>query len=569
MITKLHFLLTGHDKRFLAMLLLFSIFISLIETVGVSVIMPFISLASDFTLIEKNSYFHYVYQLFGFSSPVDFILLFGTALFMFYIFRSLLNTYYFYMLAKFTEGRYYLLSQRLFTHYLKLDYQTFSGLNSSHLTKTVINEVSYLTQLVSACLFMLSEIFVLIFLYGILLYVDWQMTLILSALLLVIVLFILKKISGLIKTEGQKRESLQKGLFEILSGSFGNFKLIKLFANETDIADRFSAISRAFVQTNIIFQTFSHIPRLTLDAIGFGTLSFIVTFLVWKNQTDIIALIPVLSLYVVALYRLLPSVHRIMAGYNKIMFYKKSLDTVYQDFQFPTEQYGDQAIAFSEKIVFEHVDFGYRRMQPVLKGVNLTVRKGEKLAVIGGSGSGKSTFVDLLIGLNRPTEGTIRIDEQPLDESRIVAWRKKTGYIPQHIYLFDGSVGENVAFGRDYDTQKLISALKQAKIWDFFETRQGLDTPVGEEGKLLSGGQKQRVAIARALYGNPEILVLDEATSALDRTVENEIMQAIYEVSRHKTLIIIAHRPETISGCERIIEIKEHRLSVKENGGIS
>lgn len=188
--------------------------------------------------------------------------------------------------------------------------------------------------------------------------------------------------------------------------------------------------------------------------------------------------------------------------------------------------------------------------------------KGEKVAFIGESGSGKSTLVDCIIGLLCPQNGGIWIDDVKLEKTNLKSWRKKIGYIPQNVYLFSGNVADNVAFGRELDKEKIISCLKSAKIYEFLQTKEGLETQVGDGGIALSGGQKQRIAIARALYGEPEILVLDEATSALDTEVEARIMEEIYKIAKDKTLLIIAHRLSTIEHCDSIYRLQNGTLKL-------
>ena len=206
-----------------------------------------------------------------------------------------------------------------------------------------------------------------------------------------------------------------------------------------------------------------------------------------------------------------------------------------------------------------NLSFGYSPERNILEDVSLEIIKGEKIAFIGPSGSGKSTMVDIIIGLYRPLDGNIKVDEVAITESNIKNWRRKVGYIPQSVYLFDGTVAENISFGLEHDEKKIKDVLEKAKILEFLETHQdGINTFVGEGGVKLSGGQKQRIAIARALYQEPEIL--DEATSALDEAIEKEIMDEIYNLSEDKTLIIIAHRLSTINRCEKIFKIENKRL---------
>jgi ABC-type multidrug transport system fused ATPase/permease subunit len=244
-----------------------------------------------------------------------------------------------------------------------------------------------------------------------------------------------------------------------------------------------------------------------------------------------------------------------LGNYNQIIFLKKSLDIIHKDLNMPSEEYGDESIDFNRSIVLKNVSFSYNDKTKVIDNVSLEIKKGEKIAFTGESGRGKSTLVDLIMGIHCPSNGEILVDNTPITLQNIRSWRAKIGYIPQDIYLFDGTVGENITFGCDADEAKAIEALKAANIWDFLSKNEGLDTMVGEHGVRLSGGQKQRIAIARALYNEPEVLVLDEATSALDNETESKIMNEIYSISKDKTLIVIAHRLSTVERCDRNVEL--------------
>ena len=337
--------------------------------------------------------------------------------------------------------------------------------------------------------------------------------------------------------------------------------MIKLRGDEERIKKQFGEVSYGLVRTNIINQTLSQFPRLFLEAISFSLVSFIIIYLVFKYQTDISAAFGLLSMFVLGLYRLMPSVNRILSSYNSILFNLKSLELVHNDLIYEVEDLSDEEITFNEKIELKDVSFSYIEGKEILSNINLTITKGEKIAFTGESGSGKSTLVDIIIGLYRPSNGTVNIDDKVLDEKNVKSWRRKIGYIPQTIYLFDGTVAQNVALGETIDEKKMVEVLKKANIWDFLkEHHQGLETKVGEGGVKLSGGQKQRIAIARALYSEPEVLVLDEATSALDNETEAKIMDEIYKVSEDKTLIIIAHRLSTLEKCEKVYKLKNGKI---------
>jgi ATP-binding cassette subfamily B protein len=345
---------------------------------------------------------------------------------------------------------------------------------------------------------------------------------------------------------------------KVLLGSFGNFKFIKLKGNEQEVVEQFKKASEQISRSNIIFQTLNTTPRLFLETIGFSLVAFVVVYLVLKYQRDINVFLPLLSLFVLGLYRLLPSVNRIYNSFNSILFHLKSLDLIHNDLIYEPEELGDEPIEFKKEIQLKNIHFSYVPNKPILRGVNLTIKKGEKVGIIGESGKGKSTLVDLIIGLYKPTKGEILVDGVPLNSKNIKSWRKKIGYIPQQIYLIDGTVAENVAFGEEIDEERVREVLKMANLLDFLEKEhEGIYTYIGENGVKLSGGQKQRVAIARALYSNPEILVLDEATSALDSETEARIMDEIYRIGRDKTMIIIAHRLSTLDRCDRVVNIEE------------
>jgi ABC-type multidrug transport system fused ATPase/permease subunit len=560
MINKLRSLLTKRDKNFLLGLFFFSIFISIIETVGISIIMPFMSVAIDFNLIHENEYYSYFYKILSFDRDISFIISFGVVLIFFYLFRSIINMFYFYLLSKFTQGRYHLLAYRLFENYMNMSYRDFTTKNSSTLTKTIVNEASYLTHLLSSVLLMFSEIFVVIFIYAMMLYVNYQITLLLTMVLILNALIMIKTVSAKIKDMGVIRAKFQKNFYEIINKSFGNFKLIKLHSNSQDVLEDFGKSSFSYAKANVTYSTMVHIPRLFLEAIAFSIIVAIITYLVWKYENNVSDMLAVISMFVLALYRLMPSINRIMNSYNQILFYHKSLDIIYDDLSYENENLGDENISFEQEIVIQNLDFEYEENKLILNGINLSIQKGSKIGFIGESGSGKSTLVDIIIGLYQPTNGNVFLDGILLSDNNIKVWRSKVGYIPQSVYLFDGTVGENVTFGLEYDSQKVNDVLRKAKIYDFLKSKEGENTLVGEGGVMLSGGQKQRIAIARALYSEPEVLVLDEATSALDDETEREIMDEIYAISEDKTLIIIAHRLSTIDRCDVVYKIENGEL---------
>jgi len=558
---KVKSLLDATTKKQFLQLMVFSIFISLIEAIGISAIMPFIDIATNFAHIHTNNYYKTIYEFFSFTSDINFAISFGFVLVGFYILRGLLNLLYNYVSAHLGESIYAKITKKLFSTYLQMPYITYAKKNSSYLTKAIITEAGHLSRILQAMLLGISEIFIIIFIYTIMLIASPTITLVFTFIVAIKILFLSKVVFGQIKTQGSIRAKLQAKFYETLNKMFGNFKHIKLqntkIINQTN--KEFCTSVDGYAKANV-FGIFLHsAPRLFLETSGFVLVVLLLVVLLFVNGSDIAYILPTLSLFVLALYRLLPSMNRIISSYNTIMYNHKAIDIISKELNTKTEKLKNKELKFKNKIELKNICFGYKNHK-VLDGANLTIKKGDKIAFVGQSGCGKSTLVDLIIGLHQTKKGEILVDGIKLNAKNLQSHRAKIGYIPQQVYLFDASVSENVCFGRAVNKKRLIKALKQANIYDFLQTKQGIHTMVGEGGVMLSGGQKQRIAIARALYSNPEILVLDEATSALDAKTEKAIMKEIYKISQDKTLLIIAHRLSTIKDCKRVYTIKNGKI---------
>jgi ABC-type multidrug transport system fused ATPase/permease subunit len=536
------------------------LFISIVELLGVSIIMPFISIASDFSNIQNNEYLQVLYNYSNFKDEITFILLIGGILVCFYVFRFLMNMFFAYKIASFSYKFYEYLVTKLYITYISIHYHKFIKQNSSNFTKSIITEAQSFTFMIIAVLQMVSELFVVVFIYGFLLFINFSATLYISLGMGLAVVVIMKTISKKIKSVGTTREIGQKRVYESLHSTVGNYKILKLHKSKEFIINDFKDSVNVLATSNITYQSLSAVPKLLLELIGFIVIIVVISLYIYTEKSNIQGILPLVSLYVLAMYRLLPSVSRIITGYNSLMYAHKSYDIIQEHLSYELENLGEETVSFKNSLELQNASFYYDKKHSILDNVNLTIKKGEKIAFIGPSGSGKSTISDILMGLHNLKDGMLKVDGIEINKTNLKDFRSKIGYIPQQVYLFDGSIKDNVVFGEDYDESKLIDVLKQSQIYDFLLDKDGIDTEVGEGGNLLSGGQKQRVAIARALYSNPDILVLDEATSALDTKTEKLIMENIYSVAKDKTLIIIAHRLSTIEKCDKVYEIKDGKL---------
>jgi len=554
---KINYILTKQGKKEFIVLVFFSIFISIIETVGVSAILPFIKIAINSSIIFTNDYSNFIYNYFNFDSELYFIIFFGIFLILYYIFRCLISIYYTYQVFKFSTNKYHIIAYRLFENYMRMSYVNFTKKNSSDLSKNIINETTNVTTLLSSLLTLISESLVFIFLYTIMIYVDYKITLFLTLFLMINIALIIYFVSRNIKKKGAKKVKIQQAYHEIINKSLSNFKIIKLYGKDEDHLNEFKIISKHFSRINMIAHTLIQIPRFILETLGFILVIFIILYLIVIYGYDKASVLSTLSLFVVALYRLMPSLSRILAGYNMIVFTSKSLDIIHSDLLYNAESLGSEEVFFDNSITLHNVSFDYGHHNVILNKIHLHIYKGSRIAFIGESGSGKSTLINLIMGLYKPSCGRIIVDNRELTDSNVKSWRNKFGYIPQSVYLFDGSVAQNVAMSDKYDSLKVIESLKKAKIYDFLLSQKGILTQVGEGGILLSGGQKQRIAIARAIYSDPEVLILDEATSALDNEIEAQIMNEIYTIASGKTLIIVAHRLSTIKQCDTVFKLEK------------
>jgi len=557
---KLSKLLTKKQKIIFFVLLALTIFLSLIETVGISAIMPFITVASNPAILDEGNY-KTAYDFLGFTDKNSFIIVFGLAIVAFYLFRSVFNVGYTYIINKYSFSTYRNFTLNAFKTFLSIKYKDFVQKNSGEIIQIIKAETANISRILLASLQLFSELFTFLMLYIILFFVNWKMSLALTFILTLVSFIVLIFLVRISKKQGKRASEANLKQARVLHEALYNYKFVKLRCHENNFLDNYKTAVNKSIRAEIINTTLGLLPRSFLENFGFSLLICIVIFITWRTGTPEL-IIPTISMYALALYRMLPAITRLLGYINEISYRIYALELSYNAINQEIEIENDEKINFINTISLNSIFFRYNTGNNILKNTTLKIKKGESIAITGESGSGKSTLVDLLIGIHKPDSGKLEIDGVPVTNNNIRAWRKKIGYIPQNIYLFDGTVAENVTFSAEYNEERLIKALKMANIWDFLEKGSGINTMVGEGGIQISGGQKQRIGIARALYTDPEVLVLDEATSALDNETESKIMDEIYEISKDRTLIVIAHRLSTVERCKRRITVENG--SIKE-----
>jgi ATP-binding cassette subfamily B protein/ATP-binding cassette subfamily C protein len=551
-------LLNRGQKITFFILTFLTIIFSILETMGISAIMPFISLASDPQQLASGWY-KKAFDLTGFAGFEPFIIAFGIVIIFFYFFRAVYSSLLTYFINHFSFGVYKYLSKSIYKTILTIPYKAYIKKNSAEQIRTITEESNEVGKLILSVMKFLSEIFTVFLIYIVIVFINWKMTLVITFILLLLVLFMLYFLTNKNKKLGAKRVESGRLIYRSLKESLGNIKFIKLKGNEAGILQAYESAAAVKARTEILNNVFGALPKGILESIGFSLLIAAVIFFIWQYH-DASRAIPVITMYALALYRILPSIYRMLQNISEISYLQKTLESVNESLHQQTEKDGNEPLIFKRSIRLVNVNFIYMTGSEVLTDVSLEIKKGEKIAITGESGGGKSTLADIIIGIHKPASGNIYIDNTALTDKNVRSWRSKIGYIPQSIYLFDGTVSENVSFGSILDENKVKTALQKANIWEFLAHKEGIHTKVGDGGIQLSGGQQQRIGIARALYDDPEVLVLDEATSSLDTETEKKIMDEIYDVSENKTLIVIAHRLSTVERCGRKIRVENGKI---------
>jgi ABC-type multidrug transport system fused ATPase/permease subunit len=557
---ELNLLLTPKDRQFLGLLLFLSILVSLLETFGMSFVMVFVSVATNFNQITQNQYYSKLYAMLGASSPIQFVIWLGLAIIAFYLVRVVIGLAHAYLMSRFSYMRNHSLSTLIFNRFLRFHYQDFVEMNSAVVSQAIFSYVGNVTAMIFALLSLFSEIFTVTCIYVMLFFVNWKMTVVLTLFVSLLGGLMLILFSKSIRAAGRRVQQSSVETSKVYNESFHNFKIIKLNASESLSSDRFSAATLRQSWAMVLYTTLQAMPRILLETIGFLLIVGVILYVIVRYHNAGFV-IPIVSLYALAFYRLLPSINKILTNYNQAIFNHHALTGIHEFLRLRTETLGSEYITFKQHVRLQDISFFYVNSKQVLHDASVVINKGDRVGFVGVSGSGKSTLVDIIMGLHRPSAGGLFVDDVEITEKNRRSLRQKIGYVPQTIYLFDGTVADNVVFGRTYNEAALIKALKCAHIYDFLLTKEGLATHVGDGGVKLSGGQKQRVAIARALYQDPEILVFDEATASLDHQTESLIMDEIYQVSSEITIVVVAHRISTVARCNKIYRIEHGAVS--------
>ncbi len=546
------------------------------ETFSIGVILPFMYLILNPETIQDYPILQRIYDLSFVGSYTRFVILMCGALALIFVLKSLYMFFLIYIQNRLSFNRQVSISRELFRSYITKPYTFFFDHNSAELQRNINTLVpSAITGVFLAGLTLATEALIIIFIIIFLFVVSSiSATIIVFAIGGISLSFYVRLKSSLDRT-AKKENKYGTKMVKAVNEGLGSIKEIKILGRTQTFIDDYEKNSSDYAKAKAMMNLLTQTPRLLIEAITvLGIIAIVIVNMLSGKSVETI--IPTLAIFGMAAFRVMPSMNRVLSNLTSIRYSAVSLDAFYDDLveargTRDKAKSGEKGFKLKNTIALHDLCYRYPGAEhDVLKDVHLVIQRGKSIGIMGPSGAGKTTLIDLLLGLISPTAGEILIDQTPVEDI-MDDWRADIGYVPQSIFLIDDTIESNVAFGipeKERSPEKTWKALEIAQMKEYVKgLPEGLETSVGETGIKLSGGQRQRLGIARAVYHNPEVLIFDEATSSLDTEIEKTISEAIYRIGKTKTVIIIAHRLNTLDTCDEIYEVKGKTLSLKERRG--
>ena len=572
MIQKFRYIFSRADKFKLVGLVVLMIIGSVLELLAVAVFNPFIEVMMQTSSIADDSFLQFFFQHTNIDSVEGYLIALSFIIAVIYVVKNVYLTFEQNAILSFSYRTRMNLATRLLTTYMNEPYTFHLSKNIAEMQRCLQTDTSQFMSLINSCLQLAVE-FVTCLALGVYLFHTSHSITVLIGLLLGLCVFIFFIISKKVSSKlGRQNEFYNAKLFQWINQSLGGIKEVKILQREKYFIDSYRTNYKKVIWGARVNELLAAVPKYIVETVAIVGLVLAIIVKLLFGHGALETFVPQMAVFAVAAFRLLPSVGKINAYVNNVMYTKASLDMIYQDlceieknkpieveWEGKTENWKFMKGVFAEHITYHYPDSDTE----VLHDITLKIPKGKTVALIGPSGAGKTTLADIILGLLPPVSGVVRMDDKNIYEN-LRSWRQKLGYIPQSIYLSDDTIRNNVAFGiyeDQIDDDAIWKALEKAQLKDFVQgLEKGLDTYVGDRGVRLSGGQRQRIGIARALYHDPEILVLDEATSALDSSTEQAVMESIESLQGLKTMVIIAHRLTTIKNADLIYEVVEGKV---------
>ena len=565
-------LLTFSERK-QAFLLLVMIFISaLLDTLGVASILPFVTVLSNPNIIENNMILNNMYEIskvFGVDDNQSFLFALGVFVFVLLVVSLIFKAVTLYLEVRFSQLQEYNIGKRLVEGYLRQPYAWFLNRNTADFGKNILSEVNQvvgfgLTSLIS----LIAKGVLTLALIILLILTDPKLTLIIGLSLFLSYILIFVTFRKYLKRIGDDRLKNNQLRYNAIIEAFGAIKEIKFAGLEEIFISRFSNPAQTYARKHAAASIIGQLPRFALEIIAFGGIMLILLYLM-EQKGNFKDTLPVISLYAFATYRLMPAVQQIYSSVSLITFVGPSLDNLHKEInnlESATQNQNINQFLFSKKISLNNIFYHYpNSSKEALNNISIEIKAKTTVGIVGATGSGKTTIIDIILGLLEAQKGNLQVDGNRIDKKNSRSWQNLIGYVPQHIYLSDDTIAANIAFGleaNNIDSKALIKASKIANLHDFVENElpAKYNTTIGERGVRLSGGQRQRIGIARALYHNPKVLILDEATNALDNQTEKAVMEEENSLRKDITIILIAHRINTVKNCDNLFFIESGKI---------
>jgi ABC-type multidrug transport system fused ATPase/permease subunit len=561
---KILYLLSPKERKNANLLLIMIIIMALLDMIGVASILPFMAVLTNPDLIQTNMFLNTMFHassIFAVENNQQFLFALGVLVFLTLVFSLIFKAITVYLQLRFVQMREYTIGKKLIERYLSQPYSWFLDRHSADLGKTILSEVSLvISTTLNPMMELIAKGMVAIALISLLIITNPKLSLIVGLVLCGCYFFIFFFTRTYLNQIGNERLKNNELRFTSVSEAFGAAKEVKVGGLENIFIQRFSNSAQTFAHNQASALVINQLPRFVLEVIAFGSVLMVILYLM-KKTGDFNNAIPILSLYVYAGYRLIPALQGIYSSLSTLTFGGPSLDRLYDDIKNlkssnSNNDHGN--LTFKELIALKNIHYSYpNSMRTTLKNIDISIPAKTTVGFVGTTGSGKTTTADIILGLLEGQKGTLEVDRKIINKHNNRAWQKSIGYVPQHIYLSDDTIAGNIAFGvepEDINHEAVEQASKISNLHEFVtsELPKKYQTKIGERGVRLSGGQRQRIGIARALYHNPKVLILDEATSALDNQTEKAVMDAVNNLNKSITIIIITHRLSTVKNCDKI-----------------
>ena len=567
-------LLDGRERRNFYIVMMLALLASLVEMVGVASILPFLAVLADPATIETNTFLSTLYTWLGFSTTSGFLAFLGVGVLGLVTFSLVVRLAAIFAIARFSNRRSFSISSQLVENYLRQPYTWFLQRNSSDLGNIVLVEVD---RAVGGALIpamrLLAHATVVVALLVLLLMIEPMIALLAGAVFggsyVIIFLFSRRTLSSI----GNVVLRANHERFKIIGEALRGIKDVRIRGSEEAFLHQFRIPARRLANARSVAMVIAEMPRYILETLAIGGMVVLILVLLRGDATTLLGILPTLGVFAFAGIRMFPALQGIYREFSQLKVHVPVVDAVYADMMETRANAMDWAdvpagggLRLADRLELEKVSYAYPAAErPSLVDLDLTIEARSTIGIVGGTGAGKTTLVDLVLGLLRLQSGAIKIDGVALTAENLRAWQRNIGYVPQQIFLTDDTVAANIAFGTPADRIDMAAverAAKVAELHDFVLSQlpEKYLTKVGESGVRLSGGQRQRIGIARALYRDPDVLILDEATSALDNLTERAVMDAVHNLGHAKTIVMIAHRLSTVRACDEIIMMEGGKI---------